>query len=310
MLKHISLFVILLTTSYNLFAQDSMCACCMYGSFEYQQEYAEQFNPKLIKSKKIKKVLIYTHAQSADDTIESKKYRELKFQFDRNGRVAVKIVYNRKGKPHSSYTYKRNRYGNKYQETFRYIDSLEKVITRSSPKIIDYTYDRKNRLIKIKERDYKGKVIADAKSKFSTIAYDKKHRIIKVISYRNHHEEPSVGITTYTFSDATLSATYQSESNRILNASGIITYTKDWKPTLEKMYNERLKKDSFTIYSEYDTSGRLLKKQVTTRPDYISECPENGNYIDLYTYDENGFLASIRHTYNNITCEMIFEYIK
>ena len=160
-IKYIIIILIVGITPIKLLGQENVCDCCSYSSLKNQQDYNEIFDPILIKSEKIKEVLVFTKVKSISDTMQIKKYREIKFKFNKDGLVILKTHYNRMGKPHSIYELKRNRYGKIVQQIFNYADSLEQKSSLSSPEIIDFTYDTRKRLLKIKERDYKGKILPE-----------------------------------------------------------------------------------------------------------------------------------------------------
>lgn len=309
-IKNLIILFVLVIAPIKLFGQENICTCCSYNSLQYQQDYEDIFNPSLIKSEKIKEVMVYTKPKTASDTTETTKYREIKFKFNKNGLVISKTWYNRMGKPHSTYDLKRNKAGKIRQQIFNYIDSLEQKSSSFGQKIIDFKYDNKNRLIKRKERDYKGQILADNKSMYTILKYDNKDRIISNTSYRNYHNESSVSITTYKFSDDSFSATYETISDGELIISGEKKYTKNWKEINNKIFNETLNSIAFEEYFEYDSNNRPLKYQSISGQGAASECPDDGNYTDSYKYDKNGFLTTIHHTFEQNTCEMTFEYRK
>jgi hypothetical protein len=308
-IKHFIIILVLVSAPITLVGQGNICDCCSYASLQYQQDYDEVFDPLLIKSEGIKEVMVYTKPKSADSTALTK-YREIKFKFDDNGLVFSKVHYNRKGKPHSIYDLKRNKAGKIYQQIFNYVDSLEQKDTFFGQEIIDFKYDKNNRLIKIKERDYKGNVLPDNKAKYTQFDYDNKDRITRVRSHRNYDNEESLSITSYRYLNHSYSATYKSISNGELNTSGEKKYNNNWKEIYDKTYNEALKSLAFEEYFEYDSEDRLTKYKITSGPGSFDECPENSTYVDTYTYNDSGFILRINHTYLENTCEMTFEYRK
>ena len=191
-IKNLIIILILAISPIKLMGQDNICDCCSYSSLQYQQDYEEIFNPSIIKSNGIKEVMVYTGPKKSSDSIEIIKYREIKFKFNRNGRVISKTWYNRMGKPHSTYDLKRNKAGKIYKQIFNYIDSLEQKSSSFGQEIIDFKYDSKNRLVKIKERGSKGQILADNKSMYTTIRYDNKDRVITTENHRNYNDESSL----------------------------------------------------------------------------------------------------------------------
>jgi len=193
-------------------AQENICDCCSYSSLQYQQDYEEIFNPTLIKSEGIKEVMVFTKPKTASSSTKTDAYREMKFKFNGDGRVISKTWYNRMGKPHSRYELKRNKAGKIYQQIFNYIDSLERKSASFGQEIIDFTYDEKDRLTKIKDRNSKGQILADNKSSYTIIKYDDKDRIVRKERhmYWGYDNDSSISITDVSFSDSSFSATYQS----------------------------------------------------------------------------------------------------
>ena len=308
--KDLLIALVVFFFSFSVFSQDNICDCCSYASLQYQQDYDEIFSPSLIKSERIKEVVVYTKAKSDLDSIQFEKYKEIKFKFNKNGQVILKTHYNRRGKPHSTYELKRNRYGKIYQQVFNYIDSLEQKADFFSSEIIDYTYDTRRRLLKIKERDYKGKVLPDNKAKYTLFRYDNKNRVVNITNHRNYNDESSISITKYLFEDDSLSSTFQVLRNGKLSTSGKSTYNRNWKLLTEKIYNEVLNSMAFDCYYEYDKNDRLVKFKSVSGPGSADECPEDNTFIDTYKYDSKGFLININHTFRNNSCEMTFEYRK
>lgn len=296
----------------ELIGQENICDCCSYSSLQYQQDYEKIFNPSIIKSNGIKEVMVYTKPKNTSDTIEMAKYREIKFKFNRNGFIISKIHYNRMGKPHSIYDLKRNKSGKIYQRIFNYLDSLERKSASFGQQITDFKYDKKGRLIKVKERDSKGQILADEKSHYSTVKYDSLDRVIqrKRHMYWSYKNESSTSITEFTYSNNTFSAKYKSMREGKLSSSGESKYNNNWSLTFDKTFNETLQKDAFEEHFEYDSNNRILKYESIAGNGAGSECPDGGNYIDIYGYDDNGRLITINHTFDQNVCEMTFEYRK
>ncbi len=301
------LLTLLLLISFHLNAQENVCSCCSYASLQYQQDYEKIFNPSLIKYKGIKEVMVYN---KVNDSIGSNKYREIKFRFNRNGLVKSKTWYNRMGKPHSIYDLKRNRHGKIYQQIFNYLDNLEQKSTFFGQEIIDFKYDSKQRLIKVKERNYKEEVIDDNKTKYTIFEYDDRDRIIKRENHRNYQNESSISTTTYTFSDSSYSCTYETMRNGVLGLSGNTKYNKNWQLILDKNYNERTQNAAFEEHYEYDQLNRLIRYESIAGDGAGSECPDGGNFVDIYKYDKDGLLVGIIHKFRKNICKMTFDYQK
>lgn len=304
------IIIVIITLSIQLNSQENICDCCSYASLQYRSNYEELFNPSTIVSKGINEVMIYTTPKKPSDLNASTKYREIKFKFNRKGQVISKTRYNRQGKPHSVYDLKRNKAGKIYQRTFNYIDSLEQK-SSFGQEIIDFKYDSKNRLIKIKERDYKGQILADSLSMYTTLDYDDMDRVIRRKSHRywSHSNESFSSITTFNFSNDSLSSTYQTTWNGKLSLSGEKRYNSNWKEIVDKSYNDNSKDIAFEKYFEYDDSNRIISYRSVAGAGSGSECPDGGSFIDKYEY-KDGLPIKILHSYKDNTCEMTFEYSK
>lgn len=309
-IKSLFLIMIFVFVKNELIAQDNICDCCSYSSLQYQQDYDEIFIPSIIVSEGIKEVMVYTKPMTSTDSIQLNKYPEIKFKFNKDGLVISKMYYNRIGKPHSVYELKRNRYGEISQQIFNYVDSLEQKNTFFGEEIIDFKYDTRKRLLKIKERDSKGKIVDDNKSMFTKFTYDNKNRIKKVENHRNYEDQSSVSVTNYAFIEDSLYSTFETYRKGKLSASGEKKYNKNWKEIYWRIYNEDLKSMAFELYFEYDNNDRLIKFQSISGTGSSDECPENNTFIDTYKYDNKGFITSINHTFNENTCEMTFQYRK
>ena len=324
-IQHI-LYISLLLFGINLFAQDNqnMCECCSYGSLQYVEDYETVFPKKLIASKKIKEVIIYTtgHNRIKKDDLKNantiviqkpltSEYKELKFKFNDDGLVISRTEYIL-GRPHMKYDFERNNPGLIVKETAYYIDSTEQISTYELGKDIkDYKYDAKGRLIQKKERDYNGTIVPDAQASFMQFEYDVKNRMVKRIRQIYIDFEGSTthrNITTYRFDNMNYSASYKMNDDGELFATGKMTYTKDWKILSDKSYNNKLKKNSFDIEYEYMEDGRISLFKITAGEGAGSECPDGGSYTDEYIYNDEGLLDGILHHYNNYTCEMRFVY--
>jgi len=306
-IRYLVIILILVIVPVSLFGQDNVCDCCSYSSLQYQQDYDKVFNPSLMKSEKIKEVIVFTKPKNAD-SLEVTKYREIKFKFNENGLVISKLHYNRMGKPHSIYELKRNRYGKISQQIFNYVDSLEQKSSFYSPEIIDFTYDTRKRLLKIKERDYKGKILPDKKAIYTLFRYDSKNRIIKTVNHRVYNNEPSISVRRYIYSNDSLSATYKTTYDGVITLTGKKEYNKNWKELSDKSFNASLNSQAFDESFSYDGNDRLLKYNMIYGNGSATECPEISGFTDDYKYNEEGFLISIKHSFDENICLMIFNY--
>lgn len=297
-------------SSHTALAQDSSCECCSYSSLQFRDEYETIFPRLIIKKKSITEVIIYTSASNAGKGSYTR-YREIKFKFDQKGQVIARVHYNRNGQPHSIYQFERNGSGKIFRQTFNYLDSTEQVSTKStSPEITDYFYNLKDRLIKIKKRNMNGLVMPDVMSDFTKYEYNKIGRITKETQqyyYEGQGPSTSSQVTTYTYRDKNLTGQSQTFIDSNLALTTKIQYTKSWKPLTEIGYNNKSDSISFQTTYEYNGTGKLTRYETKANT-IVSECADKGTYTDVYSYNGDGLLTSITHTYEDKKCEMVFEY--
>ncbi len=239
-------------------------------------------------------------------------YREMKFIFDSEGRVAVRTLYNRKGIPHSVYNFDRNIDGFIIKQTFNYIDSLEQPFENSSPEVIDFSYDTKERISKKKERDFYGKIRDDSESTYTTYQYDDKGRIIE--EYRQYYyegktdNEVSKYFTDWMFDDSKSTSISETWLNNNLFLSTKTTYNSKGKPLSEIQFNNLRKKHAGQTKYKYNENNQLIWFSIRSGEGSISECPDGGTYTESYSYGNDDLIKSIEHSYGLTTCKMVFNY--
>ncbi len=287
-------------------AQDTRCECCSNSSLKLREDYEAIFPRLVIKKNGITEVMVYT-SPSDSTQASGTRYKELKFKFDQKGQVIARVHYNQNGTPHSIYEFERNGSGKIFRQTFSYLDSVEqKSIEPAAPEITDYFYNLKDRLIKTKKRNTKGQVMPDIMSDFTKYEYDNTGRTTKVTSqyyYGENGPATSSRVVIYTYKDI------HGQSQTFIDGKLFITtktqYTKGWKPLTEIGYDG----DSITFESkyEYDQSGKPTRYE-TKSTTITSECPHRGTYTDVYSYNGDGLLSILSHSYEDKKCVMVFEY--
>jgi len=296
--------IFLVLGAFCLQGQVDICECCSYSSLQYRKSYEDIFPPNLIQNKEILEVVVNTQGET--------KYREMKFKFDKNGYVISRTGYNRMGQPHSIYEYDRDETGRVTKRTFTYLDSLEnKLLDFSWPEIIDFTYDKNNRLKKSKERDIYGNIIKDSKTTYTSYKYDNRGRVIKKISYYYfgfNIAKPSKYITRFTYKDSEFKGESKTYINGRLFLTSKIDYNKNWKSLKEDDYNNLVNKVSSETNFLYDSLDRLTTYDTKSGDGSSSECPDGGTYTEKYVYGDDGLLYEIIHTYGTVKCTMTFEY--
>lgn len=298
----LSLLLLLLITFTH--AQNTTCECCSYSSLRYRDDYETIFPRLVIKKKGITEVTVYT--SPSDTGAESTtRYKELKFKFDQKGQVIARVHYNQNGQPHSMYEFERNGSGKIFRQTFSYLDSVEQKSSElAAPEITDYFYNLKERLIKTKKRNAHGQVMPDIMSDFTKYEYDKIGRITKVTTqYYNEGKGPTTSsqVVIYTYKDINgQSQTYIDGKLFLITKT---QYTKGWKPLTETGYDG--KAIAFESKYEYDQTGKPLRYETKGTN---KGCLKNGTFTDVYSYDSDGLLNILSHTYDDKKCVMVFEY--
>ncbi len=305
------LVVTLILICHLTHGQSDVCECCAYNSLKSKNDFSSILPSDLIKEAKVQTVTVYTESLdvSSKATI---KYREMKFQIDNHGQVISKTEYNRKGKPHSIYEFERNTKGQTIKQTFTYLDSLEQKSTGfSAPEVIDYAYDTHNRLVKSKERDFKGNSVIDEKSNYSKFQYDTKGRLVEETRqyyYEGSGLETAIYKTAFTYFGDKFAGESRTYENKKLFLTTKVTYNKSWKPIKEEGYNNLMNRPASTTNYKYDLMGRLVYYDTKAGSGSGSECPDGGTFTETYEYDDKGLLLRITHSFRDNKCVMTFEY--
>src|SRR5437870_4275440 len=108
-MKRYFLLVTLFLFQLASFGQDSdysICDCCSYTMFQYENDYDNVFPPVQIKSNGIKEVTIYTISKQNQNLKDSSfktidpEYKEMIFRFNSDGYVLTQMLFNRRGHYH------------------------------------------------------------------------------------------------------------------------------------------------------------------------------------------------------------------
>ena len=279
------------------------CECCAYHSFVYSVNLDDFFNPLTIVKENIKTAIISTIEH---DGTKANKYIQVKFQFDKNGNIAIKKTFYQ-GQPGQVTYFDRNTKGYVIKETEFDMDSNESKSSFASAEIRDYKYDNNSNLLKIKERDYAGKIIPDEKSECTKYEYDDLKRITREYRYLYYDEN-----SLFVF-DNNIKYSSETESNSMTLYNGkpwmqttsryntmykLISQVESSLPTMEMAWEEHYQ------YSENSQVVSFIRKRGIGR----TECPDGDNYTEDYIYDSRKLLEKITHKYGNVICEMIVSY--
>lgn len=304
MKKSIQLLILFLLVSTLSFGQEDKCECASYNSLQFRNDFEQLFPPSTIKQANLKEVIVTMNGDSS--------YREMKYIFNNNGLVISRTWYNRRGIPHSIYEYYRDSNGLIVKQTFSYIDSLERKYENSSPEIIDFEYDSDGRLIKKKERGYRGVIPMDDESSFTTYRYDDKGR--KTMENRQYYFEGSIDnkltqyITNWKYDDSNYVAISETRQRNELIWSTETTYNSNWKPIIEMQINNSVDKHAWQTTYQYNKKKQVIWFSTKSGDGSVSECPEGGTYTESYSYNDSGLVQSVEHIYGETTCKMVFQY--
>jgi uncharacterized Zn ribbon protein len=312
-----TLFLLTFVGKISLFAQDDVCVCCSYSSLQYATDYENIFPHEIIKSKKIKQVIVYTAGHPSADSTKKlfPQYIEMKFKFNSNGYVTSRIHYYL-GRPNHEYEFERNALGQITKQTFCYVDSLErKVPLPILTQITDFTYDKNHRLIEQKNRNNKGEIVPENKATYSIYEYDANGNLIKETN-QLYFESLSKSTTdksttTYTYSNDSLTCVTKVNEKKILAPSmtDTITYDKNGKMLSDKKYFTKQTEVVFDNKYTYDDHGKLMLFEIKTGSLGGSECPDKGTFTDHYFYRADGLVEKIVNSYGVYSCAMEFEYL-
>lgn len=303
-----------LTAKIPLSGQNEVCGCASYSSLQYRKDYETIFPPDKMKSEKISQLIVYTTGHSsADSTVPLfQKYTELKFNFDHDGYVSSRTHYFL-GRLNHIYEFERNALKQITKETMTYLDSLGQKIYTMPVQIIDYTYDKNNKLILAKYRDFKGNIVPDQKAIYMKYEYDKKGRLHKLRTHMYFEYVPNNTFqrtTTYKYSKDGLTCITETIDKSIKKFPVIDTtkYNDSGKILSIKTFHTPIDTVMYYQMYSYDVKGNLTT--VETGPGGGGECPDKGKYTDHYFYSANGLIEKVINSYEGYSCEMHYEYLR
>jgi hypothetical protein len=301
----IQILTFLILISSVSFGQEK-CECCTYASIDNRENFDKFFIPKTIASSNTKHAEVYSIQIDQNDSI---KYLQARFKFNSEGYVVERKWYNRGGKPHSIYLYERNNNDLITKITFYYLDSLENILDSFFPDITDLEYDSNGHLIKLKERDHKGKILPDEKSHYSIFKYDQLGRL--KTKYRQSYYEGNdsyIYETEYSYTPKSQLKTSLTKYKGNSWTKSEVSLDKKGKPVqiidTSLPENQLAWKKTF----KYDQFDKLIILNIESGPASIDECPEQGRYRETYSYDSSGLLIQIDHRYGEIVCRMLVTY--
>jgi hypothetical protein len=306
-----SFFLIILKVAIG---QYTICDCCS-ASLYYKSNIEDSvFNASLIKSNKITELTVFTTSQKmtvkAKDmtyAVVDKEYKELIFRFNSQGLVVKKTVFNRLGQFHSVYDYTRDASGRVVKIVFHYLDSLGVPDENFLVETKDYYYTG-NYLSKIKQRDDKQNTVPDDKSGYEAFDYDNKGRVIKATYYTYYDwTKPMNFYRATSYNDSLNRSVTKTFDNKRLFTTENVLFDKYKNPTLSRLLdksNKLLRENQYT----YDNNNRLIKHTQKSYPGMGTECPDGGNFINIYSYNSSGLLDKIQHKFKTIQCLLIFDW--
>jgi hypothetical protein len=313
MLKMI--FSLIVTAFFKVAAgQYTICDCCS-ASLYYKSEFEDSlFNPLLIKNNRINELTIFTTSQkmikTGKDTsysIVDKEYKELIYRFNSQGLVEKKIVFNRLGQFHSVYDYSRDAFGRITKVVFHYLDSLGIPDEDFLVEMTDYFYTG-SYLSKTKKRDYKQNVLPDEKASYESYEYDKKGRVTKA-NYYTYYDwtKPKNFYRVTSYNDSLNRSVTKTFNNRKLSTTKNTFFNKLNNLTVSKFYdksNNLLEEGRYT----YDSTNRIIKYIQKSYPGMGTECPDGGNFTNIYSYNSMSLLDTIQHRFKTTQCLLRLEY--
>ena len=308
-------FTLILTTFLKVsVGQYTICDCCS-ASLYYKSEFEDSlFNPLVIKANKINELTIFTTSQKmiikGKDTsysVVDKEYKELIYRFNAQGLMEKKIVFNRLGQFHSAYDYSRDAFGRITKVVFHYLDSLGIPVHDLLVETEDYFYTG-SYLSKTKKRDDKQNALPDEKASYESYEYDKKGRVNKA-NYYTYYDwtKPKDFYRITSYNDTLNRSVTKTFDNKKLFTTKKTIFNKSNNPSVSKFY-DRANKLLQEEYYAYDPANRIVKYIQKSYPGMGTECPDGGNFANIYSYNSMGLLETIRHTFKTSQCLLRFEY--
>jgi hypothetical protein len=308
--------IILLLSQLVSFGQDSdytICDCCTYSMFQYKNDYDNVFPPAEIKANGIKEVTIYTTSKqrkllkdTAFKTVDAE-YKEMVFRFNNDGYVLAQLIFNRRGKYHSTYEFTRDNNNKVLSKTFHYLNETGNKMEDFIPEKWIYVY-ADNQLVKVKKLGDKFIEQPDNKSDYNAYAYDSKGRVITETSQSYYDwTEPSYYQTKTKYNDTTNTSVATTRNKKSLFSTVKTKYTLSQKTLNQKYFSGRDKKLLQETVFTYNSTEQLTKQQVKSSG-IGTECPDGNNFTNTIFYSSKNLMDRISHRYKNTVCELRFVY--
>lgn len=307
----IYVFTIITLITSKVLGQEEFCECSLHSTLKYKSEYKDFIPNNILTTNKIKEVVIYAEYQkntAKDQGLESNThYIRAKLKFNDQGNLISRIEYS-SGKPSYLYEYKRNQEGLIVQEVYSYLNNNSRKSDFFPGDIKDYYYDNNN-LIKIKRRNYLDEIIPDEKSDYEKFTYNSSDQLTKEISHTYFTaNSSSIYLKEYELSENNLATTYTTKFNNEIFGTGKKTYDEKGKLIRETFQGTGESPSDIVSIFEYNANNNIIKMQRISKGNNFDECPEDGNFINAYEYDSNGYIKTIIHTYQDVECKLVFEF--
>jgi hypothetical protein len=306
MTNYLTFTLILLIFFAKSIVGQEKCECCTYNSFDKRNLFESFFEPNIINLNNIDTAIILTK-EKYNDTLNN--YIQGKFIFNDKGYVDSKIEYFG-GNPNSISEYERDSLNNITKIIFTYLDSNENKSNSMSPKVRDLKYNKDNRLIKIKERDYDGNLNEDSISNYTLYEYQDSRKV-KILHHFYWKGNDTV-VHNYNKELITYIDANESESKVYIDNILFLTITRHYdsfgKVIDEEVFNERLNSLAISEKYTYSNSGKILTYNVTSGDGAGTECPDGDNYNENYIYEQQGLISEIIHEFEGVQCIMTVEY--
>lgn len=309
----VSFSVICLFCFLTVHGQNSLCECCLESSFQWTDKFERLIDPRIIKNNRIHELTIYrtakTYTTSNNDTTfttVNPEYKEMSLIFNDSGYVVERTIFNAYGEYHSIYEYTRGFSNEILTKAFYYLDTSGLKEKNSFVTKTIYKYSE-GKLIKIKDLDNKLLEQADSKSTFTKYIYDKNGVIAKEVMQTPYGKSNYRMVRKYRFKeDLSYSISEMQQNGRYFSTIDI-KYNTNSQPLKEFNFDKKNDKTLNEKIYKYNAKNQIVKFQNINSYVY-NECRGGGNYTDYYFYSSLGLISRINHTFQDVVCELRFEY--
>lgn len=315
-MKHYFFLLVLSLLQLPVFGQDSdysICDCCTYSILQYKNDYDPIFLPSEIKQSGIREVSVYTTSrrnQNPEDTLfqlVDSEYVEMVFRFNGDGYVSSQTLYNRRGRYHSIYEFTRDDSNRVLSKSFHYLDESGNRVEDFGEQKWIYVYEG-TQLVMIKKLDVEFKEQPDRKSDYTIYAYDQHGRMVTENRQMYYFgRKPSWYKTTIKYDDASNTSVARTRSERGAFLTERTIYTESQKPLHRKRFSGRSNNLLDEEFFTYNVAEQLVRYEVRTSG-FGTECPDGGNYTNIFYYSGQERIERILHQYEATQCELRFEY--